>query len=229
MRRWGILISVFYALIVLFLLLPVAIVLSGEGSTPSALVQKMGDTASVWLTWLLVVVVLMGQALLLFVSVDTSQKRLKPRAHILVSVTITAMLLGLLATAVVLSTGVAIDQKFLDNYFQSIVPWIGFWLLMWLIWGILFYWYARNSSTIVGRAVSWLLAGSVLELLVAVPCHVIVRRRNDCSASTITSFGIVTGIAVMLLSFGPSVLILYKKRLDSYGSHKPETARITAT
>jgi hypothetical protein len=78
--------------------------------------------------------------------------------------------------------------------------------------------YARKSTNAVTSAVSWLLKGSVLELLVAVPCHVIVRRRGDCSAPAATSFGIVTGIAVMLLSFGPSVLLLYKKRMDAYAS-----------
>jgi hypothetical protein len=56
-----------------------------------------------------------------------------------------------------------------------------------------------------------LLRGSALELLVAVPCHVIVRRRDDCSAPVVTGFGIVTGIAIMLLSFGLSVLLLYQK------------------
>jgi hypothetical protein len=49
-----------------------------------------------------------------------------------------------------------------------------------------------------GGALSWLLRGSILELLVAVPCHIIVRRRHDCSAPIITSFEIVTGIAIML-------------------------------
>lgn len=86
------------------------------------------------------------------------------------------------------------------------------------MWGVVFYLYFRNSSEVVTRIISWLLKGSILELLVAVPCHVIVRRRHDCSAPMVTSFGIVTGIAIMLLSFGPSVLFLYKKRLDAYES-----------
>jgi hypothetical protein len=49
-----------------------------------------------------------------------------------------------------------------------------------------------------------------------VPSHVSVRRRDDCSAPIATSFGIATGIAVMLLSFGPSILLLYKQRMDAY-------------
>jgi hypothetical protein len=149
--------------------------------------------------------------------VDTSQERLKPRAHILVSCAVTGVLLALLVTAAVFSVGSAISSdKFMDKYFDTAAEVVGFWLIVWLLWGAIFYWYARNSAEIVTRAVSWLLKGSVLELLIAVPCHVIVRRRHECSAPIVTSFGIGTGIAIMLLSFGPSVLFLIKRRLDSY-------------
>jgi hypothetical protein len=58
------------------------------------------------------------------------------------------------------------------------------------------------------------------QLLIVVPCHIIVRRQ-DCCAPMVTSFGIATGIAVMLLSFGPSALLLYKKRLEEYRKTGP--------
>jgi hypothetical protein len=225
MRKWGVLISVFYALIVLALLVPVSVFLIGSdySASLSGFLGGLKDVSREWVVWVMVLVVLSGQGLLLFLSVDTSPKRLKPRAHVLVSVTVTAMLLALLAAAVILSLGVAICRdKFLDNYFQLPVHFVEFWLILWLVWGIIFYWYARNSSQIVTKAVSWLLKGSVLELLVAVPCHIIVRRRHDCSAPAVTSFGIATGIAIMLLSFGPSLLLLYKKRLAAYTPRSPQ-------
>jgi hypothetical protein len=53
-------------------------------------------------------------------------------------------------------------------------------------------------------------------LLIVVPCHVVVRHRDDCSAPALTGFGIATGLAVMLLTFGPGVVFLYRKRLRRY-------------
>jgi hypothetical protein len=217
MRKWGILVSTFYALIVLVLIVPAAVFLIGDNPTLPRVIGALREASGEWLLWLPVLAVLSGQALLLFLSVDTSQKRLKPRAHILVSCAVTGVLLALLVTAAVFSVGSAISSdKFMDKYFDTAAEVVGFWLIVWLLWGAIFYWYARNSAEIVTRAVSWLLKGSVLELLIAVPCHVIVRRRHECSAPIVTSFGIGTGIAIMLLSFGPSVLFLIKRRLDSY-------------
>ena len=130
------------------------------------------------------------------------------------------MLFALLLFAGLSAWGAAAySDKFLDRFWQSSGEVLLIWVRIWLAWSLVFHMFLRNSANIAGRAVSWLLKGSVLELLIAVPCHVWVRRRDDCSSPIATSFGIVAGIAVMLLSFGPSVLVLYKKRLDGYAAH----------
>jgi len=214
MRKWGILISVFYALIVLSLLVPVGVSLVGPSDWWGYFLKGLIATYSEWLSWILIAIVIGGQALLLFLSVDTSQKRLKPRSHILLSVSVAALLTALLTGAAIYSIGVAArGDKFGEEL--SVNPFVVFGVL-WIFWGILFCLFLRNSSAVVTRIMTWLLRGSILELIVAVPCHVIVRRRHDCSAPAVTSFGIVTGIAIMLLCFGPSVLFLYKKRIDAY-------------
>lgn len=220
MRKWGIVISVFYAVIVLALLVPAGMILAGVKDPLGTLLSKdMIDFFGEWLAWVPIIALVAGQAILLFLSADTSFKKLKPRAHVAVSVIITSMLFALLAFAGLSAAGGAVvGDKFLDQYWQSAEQMFGIWAAIWLLWGIVFYLYFRNSTQVTTRAVSWLLKGSVLELLIAVPAHVWVRRRGDCSAPLATSFGIVTGIAVMLLAFGPSVLLLYKKRLDAYAA-----------
>lgn len=223
MRKWGIIVSVFYALILLILIVPGAGLLIEEkfNSWPQFL-RDLGETYREWLLWILIGILLASQALLLFLSVDTSQRRLKPRAHILVSCAVAGILTALLMSGMITSIGVAIRG---DKFFEQFDSGNNFpvyiltsWGVLWLLWGVLFYLYFRNSSGVVTRLISWLLKGSVLELLIAVPCHVIVRRRHDCSAPLATGFGIASGIAIMLLSFGPSVLFLYKKRLAPYSS-----------
>lgn len=217
MRKWGIVITACYALILLGLILPVFVLYTMGPSTIGAFRQDLLKAYHEWIVWTLLVIFLFGQALLLFLSVDTGFKRLKPRAHIAVSCTVAALLMGVLTAAGVWSLGFGIvGDKFGDTYVPNAVAAVVTCAVLWLFWGIIFYFYFRNSSAVVTRLVSWLLKGSVLELLIAVPCHIIVRRRQDCSAPVVTSFGIATGLAIMLLSFGPSVLFLYKKRLDAY-------------
>ena len=99
---------------------------------------------------------------------------------------------------------------------------LGLLAALWLLWAVVFFLYLRKASELVNRVLTWLLRGSVLELLIVVPSHVIVRRRGDCCAPAVTSLGIVTGIAIMLLSFGPGILLLYKKRLDAYKARAEE-------
>jgi hypothetical protein len=221
MRKWGIIITLFYALIVVGLLIPAMVFLARDNSHFSLIFYDTEkDIYEYWVSWMYFAVVLSGQAILLFLSVETSFKHLKPRAHIAVSCIVASVLFALLTYAGICSLGAAAySDEFLDRYWANAAQPMVFCGILWIIWGILFYLYFKNSIDVTTRLVSWLLRGSVLELLIAVPCHVIVRRREHCCAPIVTSFGIVTGIAVMLLCFGPSVLLLYKKRMDDYAAH----------
>ena len=101
---------------------------------------------------------------------------------------------------------------------------IGMVVCCWLIWGWVFHHFARadEAETLVQRTTRWLLRGSILELLVAVPSHIIVRHREDCCAPIASFWGIVTGLSVMLLSFGPGVFFLFAARMRGRRPRTPE-------
>ena len=227
MRKWGILISAFYALVVVFLLIPLSGFLSeydlGDPLLDAWPPVELDLVTQFWPVTVWVVLLLVGQALLLFLSVDTSFRRIRPRRHIGVSIATVALMIGLLSGIALWSLIAVIGG---DDVAED--AWVnGFWpavALFWVCWGIVFNRFKAGSSEKLDRLVSWLVKGSVLELLIVVPCHVFVRHRGDCSAPLVTGFGISTGIAVMLLAFGPSVLYLYQKRLASYKSHAERNA-----
>ncbi|MBI5724408.1 MAG: hypothetical protein HZA50_10655 [Planctomycetes bacterium] len=85
---------------------------------------------------------------------------------------------------------------------------------LWIIWAFLFGFYTggRDPQTFMRRLVRFLVAGSILELLVAVPTHVIARMRDYCCAGFLTVWGLGLGASVMLLAFGPGVFMLFVRR-----------------
>ena len=72
----------------------------------------------------------------------------------------------------------------------------------------------KQPKSFTSRLTRWLLQGSIVELLVAVPSHIIVRRRGDCCAPGFTFFGIATGVVIMALAFGPGLFFLFRKRFE---------------
>ncbi len=224
MRKWGLVVTLFYLVLVLALIVPATIYFAffPNIKTATQLYAGLRETYSYWVVWVLVGMVIFGPVLLLWLSVDTTRKRLKPRTHILVSAVTTAMLLALLTSAVVLAVAAVLWGDRLDQWIKT-VELLGTLFVPWLVWGILFYRLSHGADDAVTRSISWLLRGSVLELLIVVPSHIIVRRRDDCSAPIMTGYGIATGIAIMLLSFGPSVLLLYRKRIARHSSGQAAT------
>jgi hypothetical protein len=60
----------------------------------------------------------------------------------------------------------------------------------------------------------------VLELLIAIPSHIVVRNRHVCCADIATFIGISFGISVMLLSFGPVLFFLFADRWRRLHPHR---------
>jgi hypothetical protein len=97
-------------------------------------------------------------------------------------------------------------------------------VLVWLGWTVLFAWLARSVApqTINDRMYQLLLAGSVLELLIALPMHLVVRRRDQCCAGVATGLGIGVGLVVMVIALGPAVFFLFYRRYrQAYAGRRP--------
>jgi hypothetical protein len=211
MKHWGVVITLLYALVVIGFLLPLGYYLADDGDFFAALIAAVDPAEGdpVWILWVVVALFITAQAALLFVSVDVSKKRLKPRRHIAIAVATTAFAVAVLTLAILTSVIVLLSR-------DAIFDWEWFWLTvpagLWIVWAIVFFLYRERLSAQMNRTVGWLLNGSVLQLLVAVPTHIVVRQRDDCCAPLISGYGIATGIALMLMAFGPSVLFLYQDR-----------------
>jgi hypothetical protein len=102
-----------------------------------------------------------------------------------------------------------------DESLFAVFTSLGLIAILWGIWGMIFYRFARADApeALLKRTTRWLLRGSALELLIAVPSHIIVRQRDDCCAPAATFWGITLGTSVMLLCFGPGVFFLFAERM----------------
>lgn len=93
----------------------------------------------------------------------------------------------------------------------------GLLLLSWIFWTWLLWVFVqrrhKDPSTLV-RITGWLFSGTIVELLLAVPLMLIVRRRTDCYCAT-GSFGtLILSIMGCLWLCGPGIVIalIWRKR-----------------
>jgi len=158
-----------------------------------------------------VTLLLACEAGLLFVPVRVATRRPVTRRSVFIPIIAS----GLFTRFVAFGGAIALGEYF-DKNLKDATGWIaiGIGVAAWLIWSLIFALVARSRipEDFGAKLHRWLIAGSVLELLVAVPTHLVVRKRTDCCAGIATMSGICIGIVVMVLGFGPSVVFLYYKR-----------------
>jgi hypothetical protein len=207
MKRW--------ALVVLGLYLLMLVVLAAPLGVVAFMPMKLHDAVQVYLAWeywLWVAVMLLAQAALLKVPVQLTRGRPITRRSLVLPVLVGGLMLGGLAAVAVLSVGEAIFGEHMTGAMARHGLVAG--AFTWCFWGVVFFRMSRSlePAGFISRQCKLLLEGSILELLVAVPSHIVVRCRNYCCAGFMTFLGLSFGIAVMLFSFGPSVFFLYAAR-----------------
>lgn len=164
-----------------------------------------------WMAWLLGIMIV-AQLLFIFgAGTNELWQPLGPRRRLLPAIVAGAMF-GLLAFGLfaAISELVLIEPQLEENFPAERIL-IGIALLNWVLWGFLFFIYTRQMERF--RAIRNLLAsvfaGSLFELMVTVPSHMIVAKRPGCFVGIYTLMGIVAGIFVMMWAFGPGLLLLF--------------------
>jgi hypothetical protein len=205
MKRWAVLVIILYAVFLSLLGYPMFLLLR-ERDDPAALLQVY----YVWIAPVLFVV----QAVLLLIPVASAQHRPIKRRNLVVS----AFIAGIPMAALTLSfVAFALLMVFTDDFagFPNEWTFLGIFAILWLVWGIIFLKSSANQNpdALLSTITRWLLKGSILELLVAVPSLIISRRRGECCAPPVTLLGIASGLSIALLSFGPGLFFLFARRI----------------
>ncbi len=171
--------------------------------------------------WLIIGAILGSQAFLLVVPVRAVGAYEMKRRHVMLPISVAFLFLTLLVGGAVLSL---ILLVFTGNVHPLVWVAGGSILLgSWVWWGFRFRKYAQSSPDgLMSGVRSTMYKGSVLELLVAISCHMWVRWRGDCSAPAYTFAAICTGVATMMMAFGPGIFILLGHRARRM---KPEKCR----
>lgn len=211
MKRWAVVVAVLYLMILAVLTAPALLIaFPWEKMGPDALLS----TYAGWGYWVFIVVLALAQFALLAVPVRLAERRPVSRGSLWPTVIAGGLAAGLLALGAVLSILAFLFQDDPPGGDDAIWISLGLGAASWALWAAVFH---RKSKTLgpdqLGKVQSrTLIRGSVLELLIAVPTHIVARHRDNCCADMATFFGIAFGVAVMLFAYGPAVFYLFVER-----------------
>jgi hypothetical protein len=210
MRRWDTRVAAFYILVVSALSLALVVPAFNIGQQPLWDGFSGFVASGVYPAWLALFAG--GPLVLLLVRVERPGRRARPCRRVALAAAAAGSALSLLVLAASANlVAVAIGDG--DGWLVAVWGLLAVWLGAWLFWALLLWRKGERLLDPAGPAYRWLVAGSVLELLIALPAHIIVRQRGDCCAPMVTAAGLAMGLATLLVALGPGALFLYRARM----------------
>jgi hypothetical protein len=208
MKKLALIVAALYGLILAVLAAPVAL----AAFYPKAEVGQVCAGYAAWRFWLWIGVMVLCQAALLVVPVSLANRRPVTQRSLLWPVATAGLMVGGLAAGALYSLyEFTVRDQGKDWIWWAILAGA---VAIWIVWSVVFFRmsHGANPADVVTRQCRLLLKGSILELLIAVPTHIVARSRDYCCAGLMTFIGITLGVSVMLFSFGPAVFFLYVDR-----------------
>jgi hypothetical protein len=213
MKRWALLVVAMYFLTLIVISAPVLI--AAFGMDGLEVIGEQPLTVAIFSVSFAGVMALLQAALLVVpVRIDGQRPVSKRWVFWPLLAAATATLLLVLGTFASVYETIGHTQGQCADWFTCAAIVIA---AFWVIWAFFFGFYAgvADPRTMMSRLAKMLIAGSILELLVAIPAHILARMRNYCCAGWGTFVGLAFGIAVALMAFGPAVFVLIAKRRAS--------------
>lgn len=208
MKRWAWIVAGLYVLTLAVLTVPVC----WAAFVPSIPWGAPFDSFVSWQYWVWLMIMFAGQFALLAVPVRIASRRPVTKGALWPTVLIGGLMAGALFVGAAYSILEFIFREHSTGWWPEAALMAG--VVLWIVWGVVFFRLSRRTEPLdlVSRQCRALLRGSVLELLIAVPTHIVARCRNYCCAGAMTFIGLTAGISVMLFSFGPAISFLYLER-----------------
>lgn len=100
-------------------------------------------------------------------------------------------------------------------------------LTVWAIWTWIFfvYWRQGDRYTQLGKMIRGLVAGSILETIIAVPVHIWATRQRECYCLRGTYTTLILAATVLIWAFGPGIIFLYmhkKRRIEKLNAFEQD-------
>jgi hypothetical protein len=219
MRRWAFLTAFLYGLLAVLMIFPLILtafpleILEDIDNFLGGIFDNVASWPGYWLAAAGIMALI--QFLYLVVPLRVAKGRPVGRRHWGYLAAATGLMFGILVLgAWWVVTEDLLGEKTLDSETMAYAG-LAVAGASWVVWGIVFYLLGRRSLDplrTVGTASDTLIRGSILEILIAVPSHVLARHRDYCCAGFMTFIGLASGLATMLFAYGPGVFFLFAQR-----------------